>query len=481
LAGAVSHLSPVPSDPDGLQAWLSKRREDDVDLGFEWRNPEVDLPPAPDETRALTVNVSLRDTEPSVWRRLVVPGDTTLDDLHDVLQAAMGWSDSHLHRFFLGTSPGSPYLVTAWDREEGDDGTPEDAVRLDQLLRSVGDATLYEYDFGDGWDHELRLEATAPLPADARARCTDGEGACPPEDVGGVAGYADVADWVRGGRSADDVPPAFESYEHANDWLADDWHPDTFDVAETDLRLQALAASVATLERVRAGAIEAVGHLSPDAAKAVAAWIAAAARTSLSPSDLEQLASPYRVLLNAIGDGVALTASGYLPAQVVQSLWPALHIDPVLAGKSNREHNIRPLVMFRAAAQRAGLVRVTGRRAEPTAIAKRIEPDAAALWQHLSAQLPHAEDELTSDVGWFTLLALAGGVPPDEMYDEVRDLTADAGWKAEDGNPVDPYVISELMWPTLATLIGARWNSREPWPPWVQAAAASVIFDDERG
>jgi hypothetical protein len=481
LAGTMSHLTPVPSDPDGLEAWLNQRRADDVDLGFEWHNPEIELPPAPDEPLALTVHVSLQDTEPPVWRRLVVPGDTALDDLHDILQTAMGWTDSHLHRFFVSTSRGAPHFVTPWDRREGATGTPEEDVRLDQLLGSVGDTALYEYDFGDSWDHELRLEATAPLPDDARARCTGGAGACPPEDVGGVPGYEEVADWVRAGRRARDVPPRFDSYEHAVRWLPADWHPDTFDVADTDRRLQALATSADILDRVRTGAIGAIGHLSPDAAQTVSAWIAAAARTSLSAADLEELASPYRILLDAIGDGVELTASGYLPTQVVASLWPALHVEPALAGRSNREHNIRPLLMFRTVAQHAGLVRVVRRRAEPTALARRVEPDAGALWAHVAAQLPHADDELSSDVGWFTLLALAGGVPHQELYDEVQALCAEAGWTAEDGDPVDPYVISGLMWPTLAAVIGARWNSRKPWPRWVPAAAASVIFGGQPG
>jgi hypothetical protein len=79
------------------------------------------------------------------------------------------------------------------------------------------------------------------------------------------------------------------------------------------------------------------------------------------------------------------------------------------------------------------------------------------------------------------LLALAGGVPHHELYDEVRTLCVEAGWSAEDGGPIDPYVINSLMWPTLAAVIGARWNSLEPWPPWVPAAAASVIFGDQPG
>lgn len=115
----MSHLTPVPSDPEALHAWLTQRREADVDLGFEWRNSEVGLPPAPESTEALTVRVTLRDSDPPVWRRLVVPGDTTLDRLHDVLQAEMGWTDSHQHRFFSRTSDQAQYFRHPLGRRGG--------------------------------------------------------------------------------------------------------------------------------------------------------------------------------------------------------------------------------------------------------------------------------------------------------------------------------------------------------------------------
>jgi hypothetical protein len=476
LAGSMSHLTPVPSDPDGLQEWLTRRREADVDLGFEWRNPEVELPPAPEEAQALTVDVSLQGTDPPVWRRLVVPGDTALDDLHDVLQAAMGWTDSHPHRFFVGTSPRSPYLVTPWDREEDDQGTPEDEVRLDQLLPSVGETVLYEYDFGDGWDHDLRLEETAPLAADSRARCTGGEGACPPEDVGGVSGYAEVADWVRGGRRPDAVPDVFESFEQADDWLPADWHPDTFDVTDTDLRLQALAATAQLLGRLEPGALEAVEHLSPEVASRISAWVVAASRTTLSPTELDEIAAPYRTLLDAVGDGIQLTAAGYLPGPAVQALCPALGIDPHVAGKANRESNVHPLLEFREGMQRSGLLRASRRVLKPTELGTSLVAQPEQLWRHVAGALPYGDNNIELEGGWFTLLAVAGGVGESEVFDEVGDLCADAGWVGEDDQPISRWAASTLLWPVLAALMGPRWSSIRSWPSWVPAAAASALF-----
>jgi hypothetical protein len=160
----------------------------------------------------------------------------------------------------------------------------------------------------------------------------------------------------------------------------------------------------------------------------------------------------------------------------VQTLCPALEIDPLLAGKANREHNIRPLVMFREAAQQVGLLTATGRSLKVTPHGARVAHDAPALWQHVSSRLPQGEGELDLEIGWFTLLAVAGGVGRAEVFGVVHELTVDAGWNDEDGSPITRDVVSGLMWPTLAALVGARWNSREPWPPWVPAAAAAVVF-----
>ncbi|MEO5743748.1 MAG: plasmid pRiA4b ORF-3 family protein, partial [Terracoccus sp.] len=114
---------------------------------------ELELPDPPDEPVLLTVHLSLDDTDPQVWRRLTVAGDLDLDDVHHVLQAAMGWTDSHMHRFHLGDAWSGPHFLTGDDLDEGEDGTAETEARLDQILRTAGDELGYTYDFGDGWNH----------------------------------------------------------------------------------------------------------------------------------------------------------------------------------------------------------------------------------------------------------------------------------------------------------------------------------------
>jgi len=198
----------------------------------------------------------------------------------------------------------------------------------------------------------------------------------------------------------------------------------------------------------------------------------------MSPADLDEVAAPYRTLLETVGGGIELTASGYLPAPVVQALCPALDIDPILAGKANRESNVSPLLMFRGVLQGARLLRVRRRTLEPTEAGASLVDQLEERWRHVAASLPHADGELERDGAWFTLLAVAGGVGMHRVYDEVGDLCADAGWVGEDDQPISRWAATALVWPVLASLMGARWNSLESWPAWGPAAAATVIFGD---
>lgn len=136
----------------------------------------------------MTVRVDLVGAKPPVWRRLDLPSTLRLDELHGVLQAVFGWTDSHLHRFSLGDSAWddrSERFLCPYDVEEGeDDGVPSCEVRLDEVLTQPGDHLLYTYDYGDEWNHRLVVEQIrGPVEA---VQCTDGRGAAPPEDSGGI-------------------------------------------------------------------------------------------------------------------------------------------------------------------------------------------------------------------------------------------------------------------------------------------------------
>ncbi len=135
--------------------------------------------------RVYQLKVALRGVSPSIWRRVQVWEDYTLDQLHRVLQVAMGWENYHLYEFRIG---GAMY------RDPHPENEPEilnaKRTRIGNVLPGIGAEFEYLYDFGDYWQHHLVLEAILEPSQDALyPRCTGGERSCPPEDVGGIGGY----------------------------------------------------------------------------------------------------------------------------------------------------------------------------------------------------------------------------------------------------------------------------------------------------
>lgn len=225
----VQRLLSTMSPAEQLELLDSLRNQAAHIMRAGLREPQLPtLRRKPRRVRGFRVRLDLRYAKPPVWRRLILPGDLTLDQLHAVIQGAMGWSDYHLHRFRTGADHWAPHFITEFDLEEGDEGILEDDVRLDQLVADSGDSLWYEYDFGDGWDHVLKVEEVLPDPP-AEVQLVTGRRACPPEDVGGIGGYAEVAEWVESRYDDALLPEQFENATHAHDWLPVDWHPAAFD------------------------------------------------------------------------------------------------------------------------------------------------------------------------------------------------------------------------------------------------------------
>jgi hypothetical protein len=131
----------------------------------------------------VSLKVTLRRIRPPIWRRLLVPGKTTLGDLHETIQAAMGWEGHHLHVFDVAGRPyGDPHAV--------DDVADEGRLTVNGVLRTGVVRFTYTYDFGDNWDHTIAIEAKQP-PVVGRSypTCIAGKRHCPPEDCGGPWGY----------------------------------------------------------------------------------------------------------------------------------------------------------------------------------------------------------------------------------------------------------------------------------------------------
>src|SRR5215813_3537382 len=131
------------------------------------------------------LKIALRGISPLIWRRLLVSADTSIADLHHLLQLVMGWTNSHLHRFLI---QGKEYGI-AYDGGKGFDDDPKQ-IRLANFRLRLRERFLYEYDFTDHWQHDLRVEQI--VGADAKhtyPTCIGGKRAAPPEDCGGVEAY----------------------------------------------------------------------------------------------------------------------------------------------------------------------------------------------------------------------------------------------------------------------------------------------------
>jgi len=165
--------------------------------------------------RLYLLKIRLLGIEPDIWRTFVVPADITLDCLHDVIQLVMGWEDDHLHEFVVGKNrfSGAP--------ESEDDDQDH---RLCDLVQRKGGKLHYVYDFGDYWEHELKVMDTnyadANLPSDIH--CLDGARACPPEDIGGVPGYYHFCEAV--------TDPENEDHDDYLEW-AGEYDSEKFDIA----------------------------------------------------------------------------------------------------------------------------------------------------------------------------------------------------------------------------------------------------------
>ncbi|MBC2644388.1 plasmid pRiA4b ORF-3 family protein [Rhodococcus wratislaviensis] len=441
------------------------------------RVPEPMVGDAPTRIRGFRVRLDLVGAKPPVWRRLELPGDLALDRLHVVIQAAMGWLDGHLHRFRMGSDPWSPYFVTPFDVEEGEDGVLEDGVRLDQVLTGTGDRLWYQYDFGDDWDHVLAVEAVLDEPP-AAVRCTAGRMACPPEDCGGIWGYKELAAWVRGGCDPASVPDPFEDADHARGWLPLHWHPDRFDVEEANTALAVAVAAPVPVAGELAALREQLERRGNRALTQVLARSAAPAPVEVSEPDATRLFEPYLVLLDLIGDGVRLTSAGYLPPTLVEQLAERTGVAGWWIGKANREDLTWPVAQLRDSARALGLVSVRKGRLAPTALARRCREQPLALWRHILSRLPVGRTEFDRQAGWLALAVVGSGIPAEDWTSEIRNLLLGLGWRVE-GSPVLPAaaVVSPTL-DVLELLAGKTRGRLTGTDPAVAATARAVIGPD---
>jgi hypothetical protein len=170
----------------------------------------------------LRLKIVLVDTEPPIWRRVEVPAEMTLKDLHAVIQATMGWQNTHLYQFQVGreTIDGPGMGGGGWG---GSRSIGAGAVRLDDLVGRGVKRVDYVYDMGDSWEHRIQIEKSLPAdPAVRYPQLLDGALCCPPEDVGGVPGFYEFLEAMSDPKHPDHVDRM-------------EWYGGKFDPAEFDI------------------------------------------------------------------------------------------------------------------------------------------------------------------------------------------------------------------------------------------------------
>mgnify|MGYP001071569573 CR=1 FL=1 len=173
------------------------------------------------------LKLTLLDVQPQIWRRLLVT-NCTLEELHFIIQSVMGWENDHLYEFEVGKKryAGSDPMGRMGEAQTS-------RVDLGKVVPLVGTRFYYIYDFGDDWHHEVLVEAYGPIDEGREYPvCIAGERACPPEDVGGAWGYADLVEALK--------DPEHERHEEFMEWLGE-FDPEAFDLDAVNKELKGMS------------------------------------------------------------------------------------------------------------------------------------------------------------------------------------------------------------------------------------------------
>jgi len=304
-------------------------------------------------TTIYQIKVSLDDIHPPIWRRILVPGNTTLLKLHDILQIVMGWEDYHLHMFIIeGFIYGNPK-----DDEYGDLGTLDEAnVKLSQVVYGEKHRFQYEYDFGDSWDHTLLVEKI--LPAEDGVHypiCLKGKRACPPEDVGGVWGYENFLEAIH--------DPSHDEHEDYLLWIGGEFDPEAFDLGEINSRLHSMGRGRSAEARGLWATYEDMPK--PDLAKKFSTWIQPLADIHQTTAENLPLRRDMVTLLIYLMDNkvTGTLSTGNLPLKAVREICAQFVNPPILEDvvgdhvfKIRSEADVWPLYFKHILATVAGMI-----------------------------------------------------------------------------------------------------------------------------
>ena len=376
------------------------------------------------------IRVDLDNAQPPIWRRLDLRSNLTLDLLHQVLQVAFDWTDSHLHRFSLGGGAFDhhsqlflcPYDMDNKEWPEDDDGLPAAETRLDETLSEPGDILHYLYDYGDNWELTLRLEEVLPAESDCPAAViVDGERAAPPEDCGHLVDADSLAEVL--------ADPALFEPQRVNKGFAGAYF--VLRQAGIDTRLVDLVHRLT---------------YTPHGDDLTEVALTLADSRPLYTVVVADNLRAYQWFLDRAKDGgIPLTTAGYLkPADVGE----ASKVVPVMndwIGKRNREIQCYPLLRFREGVQSLGLLRKHKGILLLTkaGVAAQREPDR--LWEHLADRLIPKSDEKFDAQATLLMLAFAAASAGSKLpFDKMTALLAELGWRYSDGRPISESSLHQL-------------------------------------
>jgi hypothetical protein len=377
------------------------------------------------------IRVDLDNAQPPIWRRLDLRSNLTLDLLHQVLQVAFDWTDSHLHRFSLGGGAFDhhsqlflcPYDMDNKEWPEDDDGLPAAETRLDETLSEPGDILHYLYDYGDNWELTLRLEEVLPAESDCPAAViVDGERAAPPEDCGHLVDADSLAEVL--------ADPALFEPQRVNKGFAGAYF--VLREAGIDKRLVDLVHRLT---------------YTPHGDDLTEVALTLADSRPLYTVVVADNLRAYQWFLDRAKDGgIPLTTAGYLkPADVGE----ASKVVPVMndwIGKRNREIQCYPLLRFREGVQSLGLLRKHKGILLLTKAGVAAQRDPDRLWEHLADRLiPKSDEKFDAQATLLMLAFAAASVGSTLPFDKMTALLAELGWRYSDGRPISESSLRQLL------------------------------------
>lgn len=212
----LENLDQLGLDPEAKNVHLNFVNETKIEMLHQYFSKEQEVP-----YEVYQLKVELLGIQPRIWRRILVGDNIGLEELHNILQITMGWTDSHLHAFIrenVRFESYDPDNENWWEMAQID----YSGFKVRDLIERKGQQLKYEYDFGDGWKHLLTLEKIEYYkPGIQLPTCLEGEHKCPPEDVGSTTGYRKLLRIL--------ANPDHPEYKDYLNWVGGSFDPEEFD------------------------------------------------------------------------------------------------------------------------------------------------------------------------------------------------------------------------------------------------------------